>query len=46
MRAWLCRRGWHGWNTWVGLSVEGRPIVVARVCARPGCDAKEAGRLW
>lgn len=45
MRAWLCRRGWHGWNTWVGRSLEGR-LVVARVCVRRGCEAKEAGPLW
>ncbi|WNM72854.1 hypothetical protein SEA_REDFOX_67 [Arthrobacter phage RedFox] len=39
MRAWLCRIGWHGWDTWVTLA-PGR-VVVRRVCSRAGCGVEE-----
>ncbi|QGZ16959.1 hypothetical protein SEA_LITTLETOKYO_67 [Arthrobacter phage LittleTokyo] len=40
MRAWLCRRGWHGWSTWVGFHPTGR-LAVQRFCTRAGCDVRE-----
>ncbi|UXE05418.1 hypothetical protein SEA_RENNA12_67 [Arthrobacter phage Renna12] len=39
MRAWLCRIGWHGWDTWVWIHWSG--LKLRRVCVRPGCGVVE-----
>ncbi|AYN58481.1 hypothetical protein PBI_LUNAR_69 [Arthrobacter phage Lunar] len=38
MRAWLCRRGWHGWGTTAWF--EGWRLRVHKSCCRPGCGVE------
>ncbi|WPM94318.1 hypothetical protein VB1_CDS0069 [Arthrobacter phage Marchesin] len=41
VRAWLCRRGWHGWATTVWFDPAARRLRVHRSCVRPWCDVEE-----
>lgn len=39
MRAWLCSRGFHAWETWEWWA--GYRLITRRQCTRRGCTAEQ-----